>query len=84
MRRLNGQAPYCGTGGCESHFLVDDTVTSLLNRVWDVVTFGRDCVLLMDVHGSKCGSINPTHCVEALAWDHEAKAWRSGQPAPEQ
>lgn len=75
---------YCGTGGCESHFLVGDTVTSLLNQGWDVVTFGRNRVVLMDVHGSRCGGINPTPCVEALTWDQEAKAWRSVQPAPEQ
>ena len=75
---------YCGTGGCESHFLVGDTVTSLQTLGWDVVTFGRDRVLLMDVHGSRCGGINPTPCVEALTWDQEAKAWRSVQPAPEQ
>jgi len=35
---------YCGTGGCESHFLVGDTVTSLLHQGWDVVTFGRNRV----------------------------------------
>jgi hypothetical protein len=75
---------YCGTGGCVSHFLVGDTVTSLLNQGWDVVTSGRHRVLLMDVHGSRCGGINPTPCVEALTWDREAKAWRSVQPAPEQ
>ena len=75
---------YCGTGGCESHFLVVDTVTSLLNQGWDVVTFGRNRVLLIDVHGSRCGGINPTPCVEALTWDQEAKAWRSVQPAPAQ
>lgn len=75
---------YCGTGGCDSHFLVGDTVTSLRNRGWDVVTFGRDRVLLLDVHGSRCGGINPTPCVEALTWDQEAKAWRSIQPAVKQ
>lgn len=68
---------YCGTGGCESHFLVGDTVTSLLNQGWDVVTFGQNRVLLMDVHGSRCGGINPTPCVEAFTWDQEAKAWRT-------
>jgi hypothetical protein len=75
---------YCGTGGCESHFLVGDTVTSLLNQGWDVVTFGRKRVLLMDVHGSRCDGINPVPCVEALTWDSEAKSWRSVQPVPEQ
>ena len=66
---------YCGTGGCDSHFLVGDKVTSLLNRGWKVVTLGRNNVLLIDVHGSRCGGINPTPCVEALTWDQEAKAW---------
>ena len=75
---------YCGTGGCESHFLVGDTVISLLNQGWDVVTFGQNRVLLTDVHGSRCGGINPTPCVEALAWDRETKAWRSVQPATNQ
>ena len=75
---------YCGTGGCESHFLVGDTVTSLLTQGWDVVTFGRHRVLLTDVHGSKCGGINPTPCVESLVWDQEAKVWRSVQPATNQ
>jgi len=71
---------YCGTGGCESHFLVDDTVTSLLNQGWDVVTFGPHRVLLMNVHGSRCGGINPTPCIEALVWDQATKVWRSVQP----
>lgn len=75
---------YCGTGGCESHFLVGDIVISLLNQGWDVVTFGQNRVLLVDVHGSRCGGINPTPCVEALAWDQETKAWRSVQPATKQ
>ena len=73
---------YCGTGGCQSHFLVGDTVTTLLNQGWDVATFGRHRVLLMDVHGSRCGGINPTPCVESRVWDQEAKAWRSVQQAP--
>jgi hypothetical protein len=75
---------YCGTGGCQSHFLVEDTVATLLNRGWDVVTFGRSRVLLLDVHGSACGGINPTPCVAARVWDDEAKVWRSVQPAIKQ
>jgi len=72
---------YCGTGGCDSHFLVGDTVTSLRNQGWDVVTVGRHRVLLTDVHGSRCGGINPTPCFESLVWDREARVWRSIQPA---
>jgi hypothetical protein len=75
---------YCGTGGCESHFLVGDTLASLLTQGWEVVTFGRHRVLLTDVHGSRCGGINPTPCVQSLVWDGEAKAWRSVQPEAKQ
>lgn len=68
---------YCGTGGCMSHFLVEDDLHSLLNQGWDVVELGPNRVLLADVHGSQCGGINPTPCVTASTWDMEEKKWQS-------
>ena len=68
---------YCGTGGCMSHFLVGDVLSSLLNKDWDVVNLGPDLVLLTVVHGSQCGGINPTPCVTASVWDAEDGMWRS-------
>ncbi len=68
---------YCGTGGCMSHFLVEDRVFSLLNQGWDMANIGPFRVLLADVHGSQCGGINPTPCIVASAWDSEEKVWRS-------
>jgi len=68
---------YGGTGGSMSHFLADGQLNSLLNRGWEVVSFGRDRVVLADVHGSQCGGINPTPCVTSSVWDGEAKEWRS-------
>ena len=68
---------YCGTGGCMSHFLVGETVYSLLNQGWDMANIGPFRVLLADVHGSQCGGINPTPCVVASVWDAEEKVWRS-------
>lgn len=68
---------YCGTGGCLSHFLVGDRVSSLLNQGWDMANIGPFRVLLADVHGSQCGGINPTPCIVASAWDPEDKVWRS-------
>ena len=68
---------YCGTGGCMSHFLVGDVLSSLLNKGWDVVNLGPDLVLLAVVHGSQCGGINPTPCVTASVWDAEGGMWRS-------
>jgi len=68
---------YCGnTGGCASHFLVGDVLTSLRNRGWTVATIGSHRVLVTDVHGSRCGGINPTPCFVAHAWDAEAKVLR--------
>ncbi|WP_171104061.1 hypothetical protein [Ruegeria sp. HKCCD7255] len=68
---------YCGTGGCVSHFLVEEEVHSLLNQGWTVTDFGRQRVVVADIHGSNCDGINPTPCVTASVWDAEAKTWRS-------
>ncbi len=68
---------YCGTGGCMSHFLIEEEVQSLLNQGWTVVDFGRQRVVVADIHGSNCDGINPTPCVTASVWDADAKMWRS-------
>jgi hypothetical protein len=68
---------FCATVGCMSHFLVGSVVTSFRNWGWTVLTFGRNRVLLTDVHGSVCGGINSTPCFVARAWDPEAKVWRA-------
>ncbi|UWR07130.1 hypothetical protein [Ruegeria sp. B32] len=68
---------YCGTGGCMSHFLIEDHLFSLLNQGWDMANTGPFRVLLADVHGSQCGGINPTPCVVASVWDADSKTWRS-------
>lgn len=68
---------YCGTGGCMSHFLVEDVLHSLLNQGWGLADLGPNRVLLADVHGSQCGDINPTPCVTASTWDSEEKQWRT-------
>ena len=68
---------YCGTGGCVSHFLIEDRMFSLLNQGWDMANIGPFRVLLADVHGSQCGGINPTPCVVASVWDADEMVWRS-------
>jgi hypothetical protein len=68
---------YCGTGGCMSHFLLGDVLSSALNQGWDVVELGPHRVLLTDVHGSQCDGINPTPCFTASTWDKETAQWRS-------
>jgi hypothetical protein len=74
---------FCSTGGCVSHFLVGDVVTSFRNQGWTLVTFGRNRVLLTRVHGSDCGGNSPTPCFVARAWDPEAKVWQSVEAGTE-
>jgi hypothetical protein len=68
---------FCGTGGCMSHFLVEDELHSLLNQGWDLVDLGSNRVLLAYVHGAQCGGVNPTPCATASTWDTEEKRWRT-------
>jgi len=74
---------FCSTGGCMSHFLIGGVVASFRNQGWTVVTFGRNRVLLTDMHGTDCGGINPTPCYVARAWDPDAKLWRSVEAGTE-
>jgi hypothetical protein len=74
---------FCSTGGCVSHFLVGDVIASFRNQGWTVLTFGRNRVLLTDVHGTNCGGNSPTPCFVARAWDPEAKVWQSVEPRKE-
>jgi hypothetical protein len=68
---------FCSTGGCMSHFLIGDVVTSFRNQGWTVFTFGRNAVLLTRAHGTDCGAISPAPCFVARTWDPDAKLWRS-------
>jgi len=68
---------YCGTGGCMSHFLIEDIVATLLNQGWEMTTIGPSRVLVAEVHGSQCDGIGPTQCFVASVWDAEEKIWRS-------
>ena len=70
---------YGGTGGSMSHFVVTGVVASVLNQGWVVTSFGPHSVLLVDVHGSQCGGINPTPCATSSIWDQQEKVWRSAK-----
>jgi len=70
---------YCGTGGCMSHFLIEDNVATLLNQGWEMTTIGPSRVLVAEVHGSQCDGIGPTQCFVASVWDPEEKTWRSAE-----
>jgi len=70
---------FCSTGGCTSHFLVGDDLSSFRNQGWTVLTFLRDRVLLARVHGTACGDSGSTPCFIARVWDRESKAWQSAE-----
>ncbi len=68
---------YCGTGGCMSHYLIGDTLTSLFNQGWEMVSVAQKRYLVANVHGSQCGGINQTPCATISIWDPEAQSWRT-------
>ena len=72
----------CGTGGRRTHFLAGDSLGSFLNPRWDVVTFGRDRVVLPDVHGSPAGGVDSSPWVNAGTRDGETRARGTVWPAP--
>jgi heat shock protein HslJ len=61
-------ALYCGTGGCPVTVVVDGSATAFLAKGWTIVQWGQDRILLMQVHGSRCGGTNLRRCFEAAVW----------------
>ena len=59
---------YCGTGGCAVHFIVGDQVSTYFARGWRLVEWGRDRLILLDIHGTACGGTNLRRCYEAVVW----------------
>lgn len=80
MRCSSAASMYCGTGGCGLFLIVGDHITERLAKAWSIVDFYDRPVVLLDVHGSLCGGINPTPCVEALIWDDEASVFTTLAP----
>ena len=72
------------TGGSLSHFLVGDSIHSLLNQGWEMRTLGRNRVLLAEVHGTQCDAFGYTPCVTASVWDTDVNAWRTAAATWEQ
>ncbi len=73
---------YCGTGGCGVSFLVGDTLTQTLAKGWQVLAMPPLTAVLLQVHGSLCGGINPTPCLEAWVWDAERGQFSTVRPGP--
>jgi hypothetical protein len=68
---------FCGTGGCLSHFLVSDSVQSLLNQGWTVTASANGPVVLARLNSAACGGGVGSACFAASIWDAESGAWRS-------
>jgi hypothetical protein len=60
---------YCGTGGCDLYIAVDDKVHTFFAQGWQFVDHGTGRVLLLDLHGSRCGVSGSLPCVQALIWN---------------
>ncbi len=71
---------FCGTGGCALTTLIDGRQQQLLAKGWAVQRLGPLTVLLLQVHGSRCGGTNLNSCVEALVWDRERGQFNSVAP----
>lgn len=82
MQCSSAASLFCGTGGCQLNLIVAEITTDAQSKGWDVIDFGPNRVVLMDVHGSMCDGINPTPCVAALSWDPEALQFRSITASP--
>lgn len=78
MQCSNSASMYCGgTGGCDTYFAIGDKVISKLAKGWKVVQFYNSTTLLLGLHGSACGGIGTTPCVQALSWDSKIADFRS-------
>ncbi|MCA8883734.1 MAG: hypothetical protein KDA50_08315 [Rhodobacteraceae bacterium] len=80
LRCSSAASLYCGTGGCGVSFLVNDVLSTHLAKGWALTELGPLRAVLLQVHGSRCGGINPTPCVEALVWDPGAARFSTVAP----
>lgn len=68
---------YCGTGGCLSHFLTSNSLQSLLNHGWTLISTADGPLVLARLNSAACeGSVGST-CWAASTWDAESGVWRS-------
>lgn len=68
---------FCGSGGCITHVLVGDTLSSRRNQGWDLSQVDPHMAFPADVHGTACGGIGPTPCVVASIRDANRDVWRT-------
>ncbi|MGI9424278.1 MAG: hypothetical protein ACR2PA_13885 [Hyphomicrobiaceae bacterium] len=57
-----------GTGGCLVSIVANKKVTEFIAKGWKVVTWGKQPILLLAVHGSECGGTNLRRCYRAVVW----------------
>lgn len=63
---------FCGTGGCAITVIADGSTTGFLAKGWRIIPWARHRVLLLEVHGSRCGGTNLRSCFQALNWSEGA------------
>ena len=73
----SGVSLYCGTGGCMSHFIISDSLQSLLNQGWTVIATAHGPLVLARLNSSACRGGVASTCFAASIWDAESGSWRS-------
>jgi hypothetical protein len=59
---------YCGNGGCPVTAIVSGKSTEFFAQGWKTVDWAGSKILLLGVHGSRCGALGTTRCFEAVTW----------------
>lgn len=63
---------FCGTGGCAISVIADGSTTEFLAKGWRLIPWAPRRILLLEVHGSRCGGTNLRSCFQALSWSEGA------------
>ena len=68
------------TGGCLVSVVANKTVTEFLAKGWKVITWGKQPILLLAVHGSECGVATLRGCYRAVVWSDNGFRTTSEKP----
>lgn len=66
----NGASYYCGSGGCQVHFLAEADQVQGQVQGWEIMqTKHGKKVILLGLHGSACNAIGTVTCFKAMTFN---------------
>ena len=65
-----GASPYCGSGGCTLHAVIDGKSFTFQAEGWRMIDWGGRPILLIARDGGWCGGAGAQGCFEAVVWSH--------------